>query len=272
MTKEISPTPEFEIGQSVYVLGRNNSMSVQEATIDSQSDEAFWVRGPGALHRVDKSEVFTTVEIADRALDLMAIPDPGEEVYIGAALRAVIDHPLAGQELYIRMVAEATSRYLTEPRTERELGLKDPDQQNNTNRKIIDELQRGIDSGQYQQGADNSLHLSHVAPEVKLLPEAEATAFREEVYTSNRQHLGTLYNDFGVDYSQAEIVERSGPDNMLERTTLYPTNNGFTFVERAIFYKNEDGEAGDMFPFKMQATIVVGRPQEYTIENGYYPA
>ncbi len=272
-----------QTGDSVYAyMPQDGEQALKQGVVHgTYGPDAMVNLGNGHYQRVGRfSQLFTPDEVADAAASSMLSYDDGNEVHVSKAIRDVMEHPLASQELKAELDARSLSKYLTSPRTPEDLGLIDVEdlvgsvERHGSNRWKIEEMLAGIADGRYTRGR-NQLEIAHAAEDIEILPDDQAAAIRSQINEVNRQALDTLYGEYGADFEAAAVYERrqfvrTQGKFYVERLTTIPTaHQGFSFVESS-FTPEDEATATPIRPLN-QVEIVIGKP-EYTMEDGYLPA
>jgi hypothetical protein len=219
----------------------------------------------------DTSEVFTPLEAAKVADDLLPEPLDGAEEQLQAALTSTLADPDKARELRIRLEAEAMASRMGSHRTDEELGVKTKEQllgsdsKHGSNIWKISEMLEGIQKGYYPEGASNELELARASEhDLDLLPAAEATRIRQTINEVNREVLDELYDSNYVDFSKATAWEKNSGDHVV-RKTIYPAVSGlYSFEEMQITPVDTQQQPRSA----LLATLVAGVPADLP-EQGY---
>ncbi len=282
MTKSPETTPHVhpQIGDQVYAYLPDSNPPIKKGVARGSfgSDTVVRTSGKSSLSftRVHKSHVFTPLELASASMDLLPSPDDGEEVHISKSIEDILAHPLATEELSMRLGVKALEKYMTTPRTPEELGLHDTDTLlgdstvHGTNRWKVDELTRGLKAGRYKSGGRNELDLCAPTQDLETLPVAERKSVIDSINETNRKMLDTLYDEYEADFTKALVYERSTP-RMTERSTVIPAGTAdFAFIETT-YIPNDGSEPSNAAAIHL-AQIATGQDDYYTLDNGYLPA
>lgn len=267
--------PPTNIGDKIYAYLPGSDPSIRTGVVKNIYASDAWVEvGKGYSLRIHRSKLFTPREVAYTALDLMLSHPAGDEVHVSKAIEEVIEHPLAGYELATRLDLETIERYTASARTLEELGLRSKEdlladaKTYGSNHWKIAHLIEGINSGELTGGEENELNLAMPTRDLEVLPAQEAAAARQKIYELNRRVLDTLYDQYGANFDEAVVLERT-EGRVVERRTVIPsTIADFSFVETT--YVHEDEAANPTSPHIDWAQIVVGKPESE--EKGYTPA
>lgn len=220
------------------------------------------------------SEIFSLVEAAAIAEELLAPPEDGHERLLRVALTEVATDPVTSAELRIRLESEALYKRLNTPRTDEELGAVSKDKlvgspkQYGSNSWRLNEMIEGIQSGNYSTGASNELVLASVdKKDIDLLPTAEASRIRNLIDEVNRDALNQLYDDYYVDFSKARVWEKTHGE-YYKRLSIYPSVSGlYSFVETHIHRSDEIPLSNS----PIEVSILVGSPTD-PAKQGFSPA
>ncbi len=270
-TSTAQPSPKE--GDIVYSRLHDENTIVKGEIVRLTGPDALLKTG-NATRRIHQSNLFPTDEMIDMSEDLLFGRPAGEEVPISTALQEVIADPVTQEELGIRMGARAIERYMTQPRTDEQLGVTTVEDLLGDVEKIgsnywkVAEFISGIRTGQYGEGSSNEIHIAIPSPDIETLPANEAAEVREKIADVNRRVLDQLYQDYGVDLDNAQSVELRVPKGIIRKFAAHSKLEDFSFVATS-FEPRDDSDAIE-HPELRRVQIVVGTPS-FPIENGYLP-
>lgn len=279
MSEKLTSKSTIQTRETVYFVDQlNGEPFVRQASAlrrNGSRVQVSYQTGGGATISTSKhgSEIFTPLDVASIAADLMPTGDHSEEKLLDKAVEDYLESDKKDHELTARLIGAAVAEFATKTRTPEDLGIVQVESiigdeaLSGSNLWRIRELITGYLDGIYDNRASNNIDLASPTEDITLLPDSQAAAVKEQIDALNRQALDAIYEYFGVDFAEAKVYESTrSSSNTQEQKTVYPApSNGISFLETAFIPEGTDLKA------KVLVEVVVGHPT-YTIDDGYYPA
>lgn len=237
------PNPQPD--ESVFILqSTGESSELSPATITGIDGPKVGVKidstqGSHYITHEHKSNVFTQIEVAQAANELLPAPADGEERLLSSALELVVEDADKKQEVIIRLAGIALGRRMNAERHINDYGMRSVEnmvgspQEWGSNMWKVEDL---ISMSQEHADVTNTLILAlPQTDELAHLSSMEAETIKDKILDANRQALNQIYDYYDVSFSNAQVYELTLPDGRTQRTSVYPSaTESLYFVENVV--------------------------------------